>query len=47
MDELDHSDEEGIEDGSEGEASRPVLLKPMTRHFGIFCTKNSSMFRLH
>ncbi|KAK0237101.1 hypothetical protein EDD85DRAFT_597743 [Armillaria nabsnona] len=47
MDELDHSDEEGIEDGSEEEASRPVLLKPMTRHFGIFCTKNSSMFRLH
>lgn len=44
---LDRSDEEGIEDNSEEESFRPVLLKPMTRHFGIFCTKNSSMFRLH
>ncbi|KAK0216192.1 hypothetical protein IW262DRAFT_1299437 [Armillaria fumosa] len=47
MDEFDHSDEEGVEDGPEEEVLRPVLLKPMTRHFGIFCTKNSSMFRLH
>ncbi|KAK0457154.1 uncharacterized protein EV420DRAFT_542801 [Desarmillaria tabescens] len=45
--ELDRSDEEGMKDDSEETAFRPVLLKPMTRHFGIFCSKNSSMFRLH